>query len=255
MNKLSLIFAFLLLASCEQKISQSQINSENSNSLYGNWLVKEYFDTINQPNYSGSLSSSDLGITEIVFSPSFEDSALIINEDLEMSMEKIEFLSKDSILLNLTDPPYNLIIYNNETQTLNYQIDERYKPYHFIKAPDSLVEHSSYPTAFRNSLNEWLSRNFFSHGLENHPPLFLDRHGKVTGFNDYTSYKIIVNGDQQNIEDADRIEFSDGTYTDAYGLKLKSNGFDLYTLKLVSSPNEKPIYKTDSLFKSYTVKR
>jgi hypothetical protein len=255
MKKLPLILAFLSLTSCEQKISKLNLQETNENNLYGNWLVKEYFDTISRPNYSGSLSSSYLGITEIVFSPTFEDSALVINEDLESSMEKIELLSKDTILLSLTDPPYNKIIFNSQSQTLDYQIDERYGVYHFIKAPDSLVERTSYPTAFRKSLNSWLGKNSFSEALTINAPVYFDPNGNVKGLNQYKTYRIIVNGDHHNIEDADRIEFSDGTYTDAYGLKMKSNGFDLYTLKLVSNSNEKTIYKTDSLYKSYIIKR
>jgi hypothetical protein len=251
MKKLFFILFICSLVSCEQKVSQSQPKSLDSSAslFYGNWLLREYFDSL-KPNYQGSLSASQWGITELVFSPAFKDSVLFINEDLEISMEKIEIIADDTILLSLTDAPYNRIIYNERTKNLEYQIDERYPTYHFFKAPASLIELTPYPTAFRNKLNIFFADYEFVE-IPNKGTVYLHSGGYTRGLNEYTSYKITVNGDLDNIKDASRIEFSDEKKTDSYGFKLTEKGFDLYTLKLLTQPGEKPFYKTDKLFKRF----
>jgi len=260
MKALLLLLLFFTL-SCDQKVSQSQTKTGEDLSLrldpfYGNWLIQDYFAPLKSSSYTGPLNAAEFGVTEIVFSPDFKDSVLFINQDLEASMEKIEVISEDTIQLSFTDSPFNLIVYDKERGLLEYQIDERYPNYSFYKAPDSIVEKSE-ASAFRKSLNSFFEGNLYSETGDNRYPesrskVTLDKNGNTRGILEYTHYEIIVNGDLANIEDADRIELSNEKVKDAYGLKLTGKGFDLYHLKLTTLPDEKPNYKTDKLFKSYT---
>lgn len=261
MKKVFLILPLFFTFSCDQKVSQGQALSDESSALqmdafYGNWLIQDYFTPLKPTVYTGSLNAAGFGVTEIVFSPDFRDSVLFINQDLETSMEKIEMIAEDTVRLSLTDSPFNLIVYNKERHLLEYQIDERYPNYAFFKAPDSVVEKSEI-SAFRKSLNSFFDGILYSETGDNRYPesrskITLDKDGNTKGILDYTHFEIIVNGDLANIENADRIELSNEKVKDAYGLKLTEKGFDLYHLKLTTLPDEKPHYKLDKLFKSYT---
>lgn len=252
------ILILLTTLSCDQKISQSHGKLSHSkphsiDHLYGNWLNKEYFDSINDPAYEGSLDASYLGLTEIIISPELMDSVLLLNQDLEGWMEKMEIVSEDSLLLNLTDEPFNYIVYNPATQMLEYRIDERYPTYHFYKAPDSLKEGEQ---AFIKSVNAALSRYVYWDAGDNRYPesrgkIRLDTDGRVFGLEDYKTYRIYVNGTSGDIQGASRIAFSDGTRVDIYGIKLTPLGFDLYTLQPFTNSSESLRSGSGSLYKSF----
>lgn len=262
MKKTILILLLAASASCKEEAMQSpapQIDADSLNlaPFYGHWLINDYFSPLKTGKYSGSLSASHLGITEIVFSPDFKDSVLFINQDLEASMEKIDMLSKDTVRLHLTDSPYDIIVLNQSDRMLEYQIDERYPKYTFYKAPDSLVEPTLPSSAFRKSLYALFDRTLYYETGDNRYPesrskIKLDKEGNVRGIESYSHYEIVVNGDSDNIENASRIELSNEKTKDAYGLKLTEEGFDLYHIKLTTEEGEKPQYKPDKLFKSYT---
>ena len=246
---LLLVSNFIFLFSCNQneKVNREKITIPQH--WLGTWIVKDVFDTISnfdscKTNLPLQLNISKYGATEISITKN-NDSILFCNEDLEIFYSRIIFSKNDT----LKTADGFVLFYDDSLQLLSLKLTVNKPHYNYVKTSTEIsTKNLQSFRIFRKKFNsEFHKYSYLIKDSSNfkeqkrYASFFSD--GKIKGYLQYENYYIPLNGDLNNIEDAQPIILKSSTSEKTFGMRYYCDSIELYELLNLSLQYEKPYFK------------
>lgn len=229
------------------KNSKGETKKESSDAFAGIWIAKEFADNIITGN---GIKTVDNGVTEIIVPSNIKDSIVFLNEDLERDKHKAAII-KDTLINYLYEGVTQKAFLKNGSLIL-LPLDNRYQTQEYKKGDSSLIKKAKEAnvSVVRILINRVLSVNtYFEKSLKSE--IKFDEDGKVNGLPDFKSYYISINGDGAFAEDVTVITFKTLKGSEkSLGIEFGKDKVELYDLKLITQPDEKPAYQKGKLLYS-----
>jgi hypothetical protein len=252
MSILILILLVINFNSCKpnNKLEDKKIDKKWT----GSWLCMNVFDSLNynDTNNRNRIAPTNVlanGISEIIINKELQDSILLINEGVELSFQKLKYISTDTLITGNN----SLLVFNNEKKHFEY-INKNNEKTTYFKATQNMLtpivgyEKLKINSGFRKKYNTEFHRYSYilvdslnDRSEKKYVTFFAD--GKVKGYKKFTTYVIHLNGDLNNIKDAMSISIGNSNGDEQFGLINYSDSIELFNISLLTKEYEKPYYK------------
>ncbi len=236
------IAMFTFAFGCRQK------PSSNHDQFVGRWVASYFSDSLSLSNI-GTIS---FGPTEIdIPHNQTKDSITFWNEDVEGNWKYPMSWNGDT-LATLID---NEVFYRMRLQDDKLVLTFRNHTDFYTKTDTDQVNRATDLgiTVVRLLINRVMSQQTFADDATRKTVQF-EESGKISGLDSFVRYKIAVAGDDANIDHCVSVTFfdSNGIMT-KLGMKGYRGKVELYSLRLLTEPDEKPWYETADLVYSLSV--
>ncbi|MFN7312654.1 MAG: hypothetical protein ACK5UI_04150 [Bacteroidota bacterium] len=219
----------------------------------GNWVLINYLDSVQK--YRSLHRVNHTNMQEIVLKRHV-DSIMFIYNGVEGMLLPFENITSNHIQVKHFDGDSNLSVFMNEEA---YYLSYIYKgtQYVFVKPDDLLIDstyNSYWPTSTERVINSLVLGGIYKQD-NNHIPVQFYTNGKITGWSEFDQYEVCIGGDCKGYYDGDVVKLSKGNSSAYFTWEWKNRELNIYQLKQISSPGEKPYHtKSDLAIKLYKIK-
>ncbi len=226
----------LVVAGCTPK--QQNIRDR----FTGRWVASYFIDSLSL----GNIGTVGFGSTEISIPHACDKEGITSwNEDVEGNWVSPTVWHDDTLAVMYGDEIVNrMTIQDDRLVSVFYGHTLVY-----WKADSSIIHKADSLgiTVVRLLINRVLSRQVFTNE-ETRATVQFEENGRVSGLENFVRYNIAIAGDEANIEKCTSISFFDidGKIT-KWGMKGFPQKVELYTLRLLTEPGEKPWYEAEQL--------
>jgi hypothetical protein len=264
---LAALFFVASVSSCEDKTATNprwyvpddkaqQGTTIDSAGLWGHWVCKDFVDLVGARQSVRFVHTRPLFI-EIVFSPTYTDSVLLITaySDFFALWEKNE---NNEILIKNVIPGKNIVLSTSKgtgnlmlTDTLDKGGVQQIHNWTFEKAnDDDVINDGNYPTAIASHINHAIIEGDYLQAGGNGIPVTFGRNGTISGWPMYSKYRICLGGDCFRLTGptVDIITFIGSRDVDYFAFSNNAAADSLFLYRLEDgTPGKNYSYKTPKL--------
>jgi hypothetical protein len=236
--------------------NQQETTAIDSAGLWGHWVCKDFVDLVGARRSVRFVHTRPLFI-EIVFSPDYGDSALLITayEDFFAPWEKN---NANDILIKNVMPGKDIVLSPQKgtnslmlTDTLDKRGTQQIHNWTFEKAAENdIINDGNFSTAIASQINHTIFEGDFLQAQGNGIPITFARNGTISGWPMYNKYKICLGGDCFRLTGpaVDIVKFIGSRDIDYFAFNTNAAADSLFLYKLIDGkPDKSYSYKTEEL--------
>lgn len=207
----------------------------------GNWVLINYLDTVQK--YRSVAKADHMSFREVVLKR-YVDSIGLIDNGIEAVWYPFKRKSSNNIIIENYNGTMPLDIHmSEEANYLKYKKDGKWNV--FVKPDDLLVDSSEkpdWPVSGQRVINSIVLGGVYK--MKDHgTPVQFYTTGKISGLTDFDYYQVCIGGDCRSFYAGDVVYMSSGSKGDYYTWEWTGLDLQIYKLRLISLPDEKPYYK------------
>jgi len=232
--------------------TKEKASSDISNLLAGNWISKNYSDSL---ALCHSMKKLHGNCEELIFTPG-SDTMWTINVGLEVYPLKITSNGEHSFRINkFNQDDFTDFTLSADGMLLSYDYKKFKEKYSFVKMPDIFAREelqNGWKAASTYFINQQLLAGDYDELGAQEPTtrktFSFNADGSLQGMEEYTNYSICTGGDCSSMCDKDLINFTNGCNEEMFHWQFSNDTLTLFHVDQVNAADEFPVLEPGEVF-------